>query len=133
MDTIEDFIKSISDSIQKEYDEKYSVLGTGRNRKVYDMGNGLVVKVPLNAPGMEDNLAESEIYKSTRDDPEGYLIRYAECNHFNYKDIPLVIMEKVEPIKGYHPELPDWTDYVDCAQVGYNKEGKLVAYDYGRF
>lgn len=34
---------------------------------------------------------------------------------------------KQAPLK----DLPPWTDFVDCRQVGFNHQGKLVAYDYG--
>jgi len=132
METIEDLVTRLSTSIQEEYDRKYVKLGTGRNRSVYDMGNGWVVKVPINAFGLEDNLAESKIYTDTKEDPDGYLVKYAECSHFNYKDLPIVRMEKVKPVI-CKTGLPEWTDYVDCGQVGYNKKGELVAYDYGRF
>lgn len=27
--------------------------------------------------------------------------------------------------------LPDWATYVDCQQIGYNRLGNLVAYDFG--
>jgi hypothetical protein len=35
---------------------------------------------------------------------------------------------------GYVPYsmAPSWAGEVDCGQVGYNKTGRLVAYDYGR-
>lgn len=26
---------------------------------------------------------------------------------------------------------PDWMGFVDCGQVGYNRFGQVVAYDYG--
>lgn len=41
-------------------------------------------------------------------------------------------MEKVTPLLvGHHPDsdLPDWVHWVDCAQVGYNDAGELIAYD----
>ena len=39
----------------------------------------------------------------------------------------LLIMEYVDPVSGV---LPQWCEEFDD-QVGYNKKGKLVAYDYG--
>lgn len=132
METIKDFVKTVSEELQSDYKEKYVELGRGRNRLTYDMGDGWVVKIPLHMYGMEDNLTESKIYNETKDNPENYCVQYAECMIFTYKDIPLLIMEKVEPITHYY-DFPDWADYVDCQQVGYTKDGKVVAYDYGRF
>lgn len=39
-------------------------------------------------------------------------------------------MEKVQPVSDYK-NLPKWTYYVDCQQVGYSNSGELLAYDYG--
>lgn len=50
--------------------------------------------------------------------------------------IPVVFTEKVDDmsfadIKKMFGRVPDWVSSVDCGQVGVNRKGKLVAYDYG--
>ena len=40
-------------------------------------------------------------------------------------------MEYVEHADRFDNELPDWTGFVDCGQVGFTKKGELVAYDFG--
>lgn len=45
-------------------------------------------------------------------------------------DVFYTRMEKVEPLeKVDYKNLPFWVGMVDCGQVGYDKTGKLVAYD----
>lgn len=44
----------------------------------------------------------------------------------------VLVMEKVD-IHGVshlgYKDMPDWVGSVDCAQVGYDRNGRLVAYD----
>jgi hypothetical protein len=32
---------------------------------------------------------------------------------------------------GYSPNMPDWIEFIDCQQVGYNSRGCLIAFDFG--
>lgn len=43
-----------------------------------------------------------------------------------------VVAESLDEHLQANKELPTWCDFVDCRQVGYNRKGKLLAYDYGR-
>jgi len=44
--------------------------------------------------------------------------------------VSMIRMEKVDVIENLsYDELPTWAGYVDGAQVGRNKEGKIVAFD----
>lgn len=99
-------------------------LGEGTQRRVYRRGN-YIIKLPISWDGLNSNDKEARTYQSTSD---GWLfgIRYAKCK---LHSSGLLIMEYVEPAHG--KELPRWTCYVDCQQVGYNRRGHLVAYDYG--
>lgn len=54
----------------------------------------------------------------------GY-IPLAKCRLHNSG---ILIMEYVEQVS--LDNLPDWCDFVDCRQVGYNRYSQLVAYDY---
>lgn len=41
-----------------------------------------------------------------------------------------LVMEYVRQAKESWEDLPRWTYGVDCKQVGYTHDGRLVAYDY---
>lgn len=43
----------------------------------------------------------------------------------------ILVMELIDTKFLKPEEQPEWVDFVDCAQVGFNRKGKLVAYDYG--
>lgn len=104
----------------------------GRNRNVFDMGN-YVVKIPKNLDGFADNDWEGSI-SNANDDPEE--IRYARTRMVEVSEVPVVFMERVEHAStaetiarlGFEP---DWVGSVDCGQVGFTRDGRLVAYDYG--
>jgi len=87
----------------------------------------LVLKVPKEIEGEDDLFYEERIYKKYKKDNS---IKYAECQIRVIYGIHCLIMEKVKPISDYK-DLPKWTYYVDCQQVGYNNSGELLAYDYG--
>lgn len=54
----------------------------------------------------------------------------AETKMIEEGDVFYTRMEKVEPLeKVDYKNLPFWVGVVDCGQVGYDKTGKLVAYD----
>lgn len=100
------------------------LVGEGRHRIVYKHGN-YVIKVPLNMWGLASNDKEYRTYQSTNN---GWLfgVRYARCKlHWS----GLLVMEYVESVP--FEEMPDWAKYIDCQQVGTNRNGNMVAYDYG--
>lgn len=114
----------------KTYTEKYGVAQVGRTRAVFDRGDGYMVKVPLNGEGFMANRSES--LTSASDDT---FIPVAKCWMEEDTSIPggsidILVMEKVTPIEEIdYKKLPDWVGFVDCAQVGHDSKGKLVAYD----
>jgi hypothetical protein len=110
---------------KKFFKEHYVCLGKGRNRIVYRITENYVVKVPLNWDGIEDNYHESSLAK--KENQQGY---FANCVMLG--DM-LLLMEYVEPTHKSYSELPSWVGCIDCAQVGYTKDGRLVAYDFGYF
>jgi hypothetical protein len=111
-----------------------TLIGEGRNRQVYRRGN-YVIKVPLNEEGMMDNYHEYSCQNRRGTNPDG--IRYAMCRLV--KDSSILVMQYAQfpgPLSepsGYisHEKGPHWMDYIDCGQVGYNRFGQIVAYDYG--
>ena len=102
----------------------YPCLGTGRHRTVFDMGDGWVLKLPQNIYG--DGSNDLEVQLANSDEPSD--IPFARCDMVDFFGIPAVKMEKVEQARG---NLPEWTNYVDCGQVGWTQDGRLVAYDFG--
>jgi hypothetical protein len=107
----------------------------GRTRNVIDLGSW-VVKLPKTEVGILDNLQEHDTGSYFRivnmknldivQYPKTRLVAIAK-----YKYIPILFMEKVTLIKDTY-NLPNWVDQIDGRQVGYTKDGRLVAYDYGR-
>jgi len=109
-------------------------LSSGRNRDVYLLPGGRhVLKVPRNEAGIGDNYFENS-FKNLKDPWEKKYKIYARCRLFCGN---LLIMEYVKPasirmIKYVLGYVPKWVDCIDCAQVGFNKHGRLLCYDYGQ-
>lgn len=102
-------------------------LGQGRNREAFLTKRGkYIIKVPLNEAGWSDNLIEVTDYERNRFLGREYMAR---CRMVVLSGVPCLIMERVDPVTSLKG-LPEWTDFVDCRQVGYNRKGKLVAYDW---
>ena len=110
----------------------YRKLGKGRNRTVYRSPNGQwVVKLPIGVDGLEDNQREATLWKTACRN------HIARCRLLNNR---YLVMECIATI--YDPDtsiretirtwndFPAWTCQVDCFQVGRNRKGHLVAYDY---
>jgi len=102
----------------------FARLGQGSFRVTFGRGK-VVVKVPYNQNGFEDNLTEAFNWRKYRDKPNlnGYL--FAPCRLLPDATLMMVHVDT----KVFHEELPHWTRYIDGQQVGRYK-GKLVAYDY---
>ncbi len=114
-------------------DKQWIYLGSGRNRHAFRHGN-YVIKVPVNSNGIADNYHERYVFEEYRKDQNPY-IHYARCRLFN----EILVMQfaqfqgSLSDETGYicWGNAPRWCSYVDCCQVGYNRFGKIVAYDYG--
>lgn len=121
---MDELIRELSRKIVEEFTKQYGdPIGEGRNRITFRMGM-YVLKVPLNGFGLLDNEFEASHPSDI----------HARCSLFFCYDLPIVKMEYVRPVTGEESlDLPDWTEYVDCFQVGYTYDGRLVAYDYGPY
>lgn len=120
----EEYALNTKETLVKLY-RKYGLPQVGRTRAVYKTGKGTVIKVSINSEG--DFSSSREVRTSLEPDP---YTPVAHCEWQTMNNIDILVMEEVTPVtgKGYS-ELPDWVGSVDCAQVGYTKSGKLVAYD----
>lgn len=95
----------------------------GRNRLVF-ANDRIVFKFPRNLNGIADNDWEGSCRAP-------YLARgkWLELDGF-----VCVMQERVQRIYADTPppkKLPSWTGSIDCCQVGYDRQGKLRAYDFG--
>ena len=96
----------------------------GRNRLVF-ANDHIVFKFPRNHAGMADNDWEGSCSAP-------YLARgkWLEIDGFI-----CVMQERVQRLYAdaiCPKKLPDWVGSIDCCQVGYDRQGKLRAYDFGR-
>jgi hypothetical protein len=100
-------------------------LGAGRHRLAFLAPSGRnVVKVPLSDWGAMDNTTEA-LYWRERDQGT---VPLARCRIFC--DGLLLAMEAVDTLSTWtYDDLP-WAIQIDCAQVGRNRRGQFVAYDY---
>jgi len=101
-------------------------LGYGRTRMTFlDPGKDVVWKVPRSLYGVDDNLEED----TCPFNPEILPIREL----FYIHDVPVMMMEYVEylPEDWCESDETRWVDAIDCMQVGYTKDGRLVTYDFG--
>jgi hypothetical protein len=110
------------EQLEAYFSSKYVIIGGGRHRKTYDVGNGYVAKVPTCEAGLHDNWHEAFVFKRDKDWP------YARCRMCGQY---VLVMEKLDIDVGSRNNLPRWTDWVDCAQVGYDSKRRLKIYDYG--
>ena len=138
--------------------ENWIHLGTGRHRKVWLLPSGYVLKEGTSPGGKAANVEEARIWKERHNLSELINCRAkASWKLARCRLIPrtlLLVMEFVWPTGGggesqrkeeaiphfpkwtnrfFHlnwRDLPGWCNNVDCEQVGFNRQGNLVAYDY---
>ena len=106
--------------------KKYGLpIEPGQGRLGFDTGRGYVVKLPWNYKGDEHNISEYVRWRHR----EQFCAEFARCRLTVISGINVLVMEKVtEPAPDF--EYPEWTCAIDCQQVGFNRKGQLVAYDY---
>lgn len=109
---------------------------SGRNRNTFILNDRLVVKLPRNADGCMDNEWEGCISNSTESIGDPLFVQYPRTRLAYVEGIPVVFMERIshmrtaDIVRHFGAE-PDWVNSVDGGQVGVNRFGRLVAYDYG--
>jgi hypothetical protein len=124
----EGFVTSLLWGPVEELSRSREYLGAGISRGVFMWEPGWVVKAAIRDSGLYANAREANLYE--RYGKEGG-IPYAECRLVEFAGVDVLVMEWVE--HDFRPLLkqPSWVMRVDCAQVGFDREGNLVAYDYG--
>lgn len=111
---------------------KWEYVGTGRHRQVWRRGD-YVIKVPMSERGVHDNWHERRMWLKYR---KSDYIPYASCRLIGNFFLLMEYAHNIGPLsdeRGHIPfnKLPEWASYVDSQQVGYNRHGQIVAYDYG--
>lgn len=118
------------DMLHAELAAKYEVI-EGRTRYVYLLDDNRVAKVPVDEDGLDANYREAHWSESVG--KTGYIpIADASIETWTSADgteLDVLVMERVEEALLAYKDMPDWVGSVDCAQVGYDREGRLVAYD----
>lgn len=114
-------LKHYFDAVLQEAILRYGEpLAEGRHRTIFRDGDW-VIKVPTALSGIgacyEELSTQGECFAKT--------VREDLGREFG---IPVVRMEFVTH-RGWSAD-PDWTWSIDCGQVGYTKDGRLVAYDW---
>lgn len=105
--------------------------GTERATFILD---DIVIKIPHNCDGVRANYTELFLYQKFL---EGDLDSFvpAQCwMHPISEEVRVLVLGMVRvsgSVNLFSKDVPDWCWSIDHAQVGYNKEGTLVAYDYG--
>lgn len=118
--TSEDF-----EQLKATFDENYGPnIGWGRHRVVYSDGDW-VLKVPTKPSGINANCHEDSCQGPN------YAKAKLDTTLTEKFGIPILRMELVVH-RGFS-EIPDWTWGVDGGQVGYTKDGRLVAYDWEHY
>lgn len=115
--------------IMHRFGKKFQYLGDGRHRVVY-RHKDWVIKVPHNESGVQANLNEYNLFKRNKIDvnQRGVEITYARCRLLKNM---FLVMEYVEDTPRTRQSRPNWSDFIDCRQVGLNRRGEYVAYDFG--
>jgi hypothetical protein len=104
-------------------------VGVGRTRIVFlTPSQKSVIKIPLSWDGMADNDWEYRTFTKNRKSGECV---YAPCRPSSLLGFPVLLMRKLDLDIPPVDQLPDWAGCIDCFQVGLDKEGRLLAYDYG--
>ncbi len=106
--------------------EKGYTTARGRTRIAFiDPSHRVVIKIPLTFEGEFANGQEAKQWKRNLAGDD--LVLVAACRLTTIMGYNLLIMQFITPIdpKNY----PKWASYVDCGQVGTNRNGDVKAYD----
>ena len=147
--------KKINKKILRNLDKKIKkvikhkkVLGAGKRRVVYDVGNGKVLKVAKDKKGLKININEYKIYKSCpsslkkhlaeiTDHGKGWLEMVKYKREFpkskKYKKMLFKLISKFKK-EGIKPsDLHHHHNKPKRANLRLRKKGKIVVIDYGNF
>ncbi|GLC30867.1 hypothetical protein [Clostridium omnivorum] len=87
-----DYFQHLESLEDKEIRKKYKFLGEGISRRVYDLNNGLVLKLAKDREGHYQNRIENYVYTTASEEQKKYL-----CPILYYSP-RIVIMKKAKPL-----------------------------------
>lgn len=119
------------------------LLAVGTSRKVYDMGNGTVVKCFYRgslSDGIRANMDEITTYQELNENsnPKNYIVKPAKiisfCKNGLWIKMKKYNNENTQDINDYFSKLSDIIPVLDCnsANLGKDKQGNYVLLDYER-
>lgn len=122
-----------SNFYQKLYKLYGKPIGLGASRLVFKFSDEYVLKYGYNNDGIEHNKKEAKM--SEKFSSLGVPVAKSFLEEID--DTEILFQEMVNPIiptnhNALSLYLPEWTDRLfDGYQIGFNKEGKLVCFDFG--
>jgi hypothetical protein len=99
-----------------------AAIGSGRNREGYG-STSAIFKLPITVDGMYENAWERTRFVRGPDK------NLARCRLLHLEDVPVLAMVLLDT-DHTNKNLPDWADFIDCRQVGFDRRGNVRAYDY---
>jgi len=116
----------------------FTYINSGRHRATFLAPCGTkVYKFPIGMAGVRANKREFRWWKGVKEGSIGkrekWKKRIAWCNLIKGR---VIVMERLKEIKfeswwdSDYCKFPKWAERLDCCQVGKNKKGKWVFYDY---
>ena len=140
MDCEEELLPGLRNFIQD-----FPFINSGNSRAVFRKNQDWVIKYPLSLKGILDNRREALFQKN-------YSFPLAKAHFELVNGIQVLIMEFIEELEIVRPssfpdsnwaehtklkdskgnilDIPEWVHNVDCMQVGLDKKGRLVAFDF---
>lgn len=120
----------LADQIIENLKSKYECLGVGRHRIVFKLkSSNYVIKFPLGCSGEADNDWEGSLVTNKNSFmSDTNRVRTPKTKWINYKGFVCVIMEYLDENV---TEKPEWAGKVDDGQIGTNKKGQILAFDFG--
>jgi len=113
-------------------------VGEGRHRHVYGVNGHYVVKVPADAAYRNINTAEWNIFRRRQRAGSKWSLpaEPAKCCMVKIAGTKLLVMERLSSVctpdnKRKPRDWPKWVYRIDCCQCGKDRDGKVVAFDYG--
>ena len=116
------------EEVAKKLAAKYGIAkNCGRNRVTFE-GKHVVIKLPRNDKGLDDNMIEANRYSRSEEKD-----KLARARLLDIGGVPVIVMIKVNTMNTLDAvgQKPKWADFFDCGQVGLTKQCKWRAYDYG--
>lgn len=113
-----------AEAILKRLTAKYGEPSCGKDRAAF-ISKHCVLKFPINDCGEMANDWEGSLISDTT----------AKGKWLEIDGFVCVMQEKLVEVDwsvNEYSDFPDWVGCIDCGQVGYDRRGRLKAYDFGR-